>query len=100
MPIGEFIRNHALVTFAETFAVVACFAIFYLSTAFALAHGTVALGYSREVFLTTQLSAILFLALGIIVSGIWADATSAARVLTWGCAATIGMGLLFGPLLG
>lgn len=100
VPIGELIRNHALATFAGTFAVVACFAIFYLSTAFALAHGTTALGYDREVFLAVQLAAILFLVLGIIVAGVRADATSAVRVLTWGCAATIGLGLMFGSLLG
>ncbi|RFC35896.1 MAG: putative arabinose efflux permease, MFS family [Candidatus Nitrotoga sp. SPKER] len=100
VPIGELIRNHALATFAGAFAVVACFAIFYLSTAFALAHGTTALGYNREVFLAVQLAAILFLVIGIIISGICADAFNAARVLTWGCAATIGLGLIFGPLLG
>lgn len=100
VPIRELIRNHALATFAGTFAVVACFAIFYLSTAFALAHGTTALGYDREAFLAVQLVAILFLVFGIIISGIRADANGAARVLTWGCAATIGMGLVFGPLLG
>jgi MFS family permease len=100
VPISELIRNHTLATFAGTFAVVACFAIFYLSTAFALAHGTTALGYNREVFLAVQLAAILFLALGIIVSGVRADATSAVRVLTWGCAATVGIGLIFGSLLG
>jgi Sugar (and other) transporter len=100
VPIGELIRNHALTTFAGTFAVVACFAIFYLSTAFALAHGTTDLGYDRELFLIVQLAAVLFLATGIVISGIRSDATSAGRVLTWGCAATIGIGLIFGPLLG
>ena len=100
VPIGELIRNHALAAFAGTFAVVACFAIFYLSTAFALAHGTTTLGYDRETFLTIQLAATLFLVLGIIAAGVQADASSSARVLTWGCVATIGMGLMFGPLLG
>jgi MFS family permease len=100
VPIGELIRNHALAAFAGTFAVVACFAIFYLSTAFALAHGTTALGYERETFLAVQLAATLFLVLGIITAGVRADASSSARVLTWGCIATIGMGMMFGPLLG
>jgi len=100
VPIGELIRNHALATFAGTFAVVACFAIFYLSTAFALAHGTTALGYDRETFLAVQLAATVFLVLGIIAAGVQADASSSARILTWGCVATIGMGMMFGPLLG
>jgi len=100
VPIGELIRNHALAAFAGTFAVVACFAIFYLSTAFALAHGTTTLGYDRETFLAVQLAATVFLVLGIIAAGVQADASSSARVLTWGCVATIGMGVTFGPLLG
>ncbi len=100
VPIGELIRNHALAAFAGTFTVVACFAIFYLSTAFALAHGTTTLGYDRETFLAVQLAATLFLVLGIIAAGMQADVSSSARVLTWGCVATIGMGIMFGPLLG
>ncbi|MDL1867341.1 MHS family MFS transporter [Betaproteobacteria bacterium PRO4] len=100
VPIGELIRKHALVTFAGTFTVVACFAIFYLATAFALAHGTTTLGYNREQFLITQLAAIMFLAAGIIIAGIRSDKVSANQVLGWGCAATIGLGLIFGPILG
>lgn len=100
IPIGELIRKHAAITFAGTFTVVACFAIFYLSTAFALAHGTTVLGYDRELFLLTQLAAILFLAMGIILAGIRADQQHANQVLTWGCAATIMLGLIFGPALG
>lgn len=100
VPLRELIRNHALATFAGTFTVVSCFAIFYLSTAFALAHGTTVLEYDRERFLIIQLAAILFLAIGIILAGIYADVMSAQKMLTGGCAATIGLGLIFGPLLG
>ncbi len=100
VPIGELLKNHLATTFSGVFAVVACFAIFYLSTAFALAHGTTSLGYDREVFLAVQLAAILFLVLGIIVSGIYSDSSNPAAVLIGGCAATIGLGLVFGPLLG
>lgn len=100
VPLGELIRHHLLATIAGTFAVVACFAIFYLSTAFALGYGTTALGHDREDFLLTQLAAIGFMAIGIIWAGYRADATSSGRVLMLGCLATIGVGLLFGPLLG
>lgn len=99
VPIRELIRKHAAITFAGTFTVVACFAIFYLSTAFALAHGTTTLGYDREQFLITQLAAIIFLAAGITIAGIRADKVNANQVLTWGCVATIGLGLVFGPIL-
>jgi MFS family permease len=99
VPIGELFKRHLLPTLAGTFAVVACFAIFYLSTSFALAHGTTTLGYPKEQFLLIQLGAILFMAAGIIFAGYWSDAASPHKVLTWGCGATILIGFLFGPAL-
>ncbi|MBL0916548.1 MAG: MHS family MFS transporter [Sphingopyxis sp.] len=99
VPLGELFRNHLLPTLAGTFAVVACFAIFYLATSFALAHGTTTLGYPKEQFLLIQLGAILFMAGGIVFAGYVSDATSAQRVLTWGCGATVLVGFLFGPAL-
>ncbi len=99
VPISLLLRHHLTLTLAGIFAVVACFAIFYLATSFALAHGTTVLGYDRTEFLIVQLFAILFMAAGIIYSGYKSDATSAQKVLTWGCGATIVIGLGFGPLL-
>ncbi|MDZ3831395.1 MAG: MFS transporter [Sphingopyxis sp.] len=99
VPLGELVRHHLLTTLAGIFAVVACFAIFYLATSFALAHGTTTLGYPKEAFLLVQLGAILFMAAGIIYAGYASDASSAQRVLTWGCGATILIGLIFGPAL-
>ncbi|MBE1527975.1 MFS family permease [Sphingopyxis sp. OAS728] len=99
VPLGELFRHHLLPTLAGTFAVVACFAIFYLATSFALAHGTTALGYPKEQFLLIQLGAILFMAGGIVFAGYVSDVTSAQRVLTWGCGATVLIGFLFGPAL-
>lgn len=99
VPIGELLRHHLASTLAGTFAVVACFAIFYLSTSFALAHGTTALGYRKELFLLVQLGAILFMAAGIVFAGYASDASSAQRVLTWGCGATVLVGAIFGPSL-
>ena len=99
VPLGELFRHHLLPTLAGTFAVVACFAIFYLATSFALAHGTSKLGYPKEQFLLIQLGAILFMAAGIVFAGYRSDASSAQRVLSRGCGATILIGFLFGPSL-
>ena len=82
------------------FGVVACFAVFYIATAFALGYGTGALGHSRAAFLGVQLIAIPFMAAGIVIAGWWSDRASPRTVLLWGCAATIGVGLLTAPLLG
>lgn len=99
VPIGDLFRHHLVATLAGTFAVVACFAIFYLATSFALGHGTQALGYPKEQFLLIQLGAILFMAVGIIFAGYVSDASSEQRVLTWGCGATVLVGFVFGPAL-
>lgn len=100
VPLAEVIRTQPRELIAGTLAVVACFAIFYLATAFALGHGTTTQGYDREAFLLTQLVAILFMAAGIVAAGYWSDMTSPRRVLMWGCVATIPTGLLMAPLLG
>jgi len=100
VPMAEVVRTHPRQLFGGTFAAIACFAIFYLSTAFALGYGTTKLGIAREAFLGIQLVSILFMAAGIIVSGYWADRTSPARVLAIGCAALVGASFTTGPWLG
>jgi MFS family permease len=98
-PIAELLKRHPLETVAGTFAVVACFAIFYITTAFALGYGTTELGYSRQTFLGVQLGAIGFMAAGIIWAGWWSDRTNPRRVLMAGCMATIVGGVLLGPMM-
>lgn len=100
VPMAELFAHHARPTIAGTFAVVACFAVFYLATAFALGYGTTSLGYDRESFLAVQLGAILFMALGIVLAGWWSDLTSPKAMLLAGCAGTILVGALMAPLFG
>jgi len=99
VPLAEVVRHHPGALVGGTFAVVACFAIFYLATAFALGHGTTVLGHDRESFLLVQLGAILFLAAGIIVSGYLADRSSPRRILMLGALLTVPTGLLMAPLM-
>ena len=100
LPLADLLRHHLWAAIAGTFAVVACFAIFYITTAFALGYGTATLGIDREVFLGLQLGAILFMALGIVSAGWWADKASPRRVLIAGCLGTIPMGVIFGSAIG
>jgi MFS family permease len=100
VPIASLVKDHARAVLAGTFAVVACFALFYLATAFALGYGTTALGYSREQFLAVELGAILFLAAGVIVASMLADRSGAERMLVIGFVGCIAAGLLMGPMLG
>jgi MFS family permease len=99
VPLGRVLRFHWGATLAAGAGVVACFAIFYLSTAFALGHLTTARDMAREEVLALQLAANLFLALGIVLAAIFSDRWTPGRVLGWGAAATIALGLVFGPAL-
>ncbi|MBX3564553.1 MAG: MFS transporter [Sphingomonas sp.] len=98
VPVGELFRDHLGPTLAGTIATVACFALFYVSTVFVIGYATKTLGYDRETFLTMELGAILFMAVGIVVSSIWADKRNAGRVLMIGCVWTMGAGTVIGLL--
>jgi MFS family permease len=100
VPLAEVVRRHPGALVGGTFAVVACFAIFYLSTAFALGYGVGTLHYSRETFLGVQLGAILFLAIGILAAGYGSDASNPRTVLMAGCVGTVLVGALMGPVMG
>jgi MFS family permease len=100
VPLKEVIVQHTAALIAGTFAVIACYAIFYLSTAFALGYATTALHLARNDVLAVQLVAILFMALGIVVSGYAADRRTPRHVLRFGCVCTIGVGFLTQPLMG
>ncbi|MCG7346901.1 MFS transporter [Sphingomonas sp. ACRSK] len=100
VPLAELFRSHLRGTLAGTFGAVACFALYYIATAFALGHGTTRLGFSRDTFLSMQLFAILFMAAGIALAGWWADRSTTGRVLAFGCGGVIVAGLLMQPLMG
>jgi metabolite-proton symporter len=100
LPLGEVLRHHPREVIGGTFTVVACFALFYLMTAFALGYGVGTLKYSRETFLAVELGAIVFLAAGILVAGWWSDKTTPRRVLMTGCALTVAAGFLLPVMMG
>jgi metabolite-proton symporter len=100
VPIAELFRNHWRQTLCGTLGVIACYAVFYLATAFALGYGVTKLGYSRTTFLQVQLGAILFMAAGIIVAGWLSDKLTPRKVLTVGCVAVVGVGAVLAPMLG
>src|SRR5690606_32642148 len=99
VPLGAVLRRHSLPTLAASAGAVSAFAIFYLSTAFALSHMTAERRVSRETMLALQLAANLFLAIGIVIAAIGADRSSTGRMLGIGAAATVVLGLIFGPVL-
>ncbi len=99
VPIADLLRGHLRETLAGAAGVIACFALFYLATAFVLSYGTSTLGYGREAFLGLELGAILFLAAGIAIAGVYSDRGSARRVLARGFIVTIVVGLTMATLV-
>jgi MFS family permease len=101
VPLGEVARSHGGALLGGTIGAVACFATYYIATAFLLGWGTKSLGYSMQDFLGCQLVAILFMAAGIYLAAWAADAKwDPRRVLAAGCAMVAGLGFVMAPLMG
>jgi MFS family permease len=100
VPIADLFRHHLRATVAGTAGVIACFALFYLTTAFALSYGTTTLGHGRQAMLGLEVGAVLFLAAGVILSSTLADRTGATAMLRWGFFGCLVSGVLMGPMLG
>ena len=99
VPFGALLREHSGAVLAGSATVIACFAIFYLSTAYALSFATTERGFARQDFQLVLLGAIGFLAVGIAIAAWASDRFGARRVMTWGAVATVVIGLPFGPIL-
>jgi metabolite-proton symporter len=96
LPIVRVLRDHSAVTVFGILGGIACFATFYMTTAFLLGYGTTTLGYARNQFLLVELGAVLFMALGIVVSGVLCDRFSPRAALIGGCVTVLA---LAGPLM-
>ena len=100
VPFGELVSRHFGPLAVGTIGAIACFALYYVATAFALNYGTKTLAYSAKDFLTVQLGAILFMAVGIYLSAWLSDRHyDERRVLMAGCVGTMGAGLLMAPMM-
>jgi MFS family permease len=100
VPLGELLSRHFGALAVGTIGAVACFALYYVATAFMLGYGTKTLGYSMKAFLGIQLGAILFMAIGIYAAAWLSDRRyDERRVLMAGCVGTMLAGLLMAPLM-
>jgi metabolite-proton symporter len=99
LPMLVVVRDHPKTLLFGTMIALATFVLFYLMTVFALAWGTTALGYSRQDFLLIQLFGILFFALTIPFSAVFADRHGRRRTLLVVTLAIAVFGFLMAPLL-
>jgi metabolite-proton symporter len=97
VPMFTVFREHPRMLLVGTMVSLATFVLFYLMTVFALAWGTSALGYTREKFLVMQLFGILFFALTIPLSAVFAERGRRSTLL--GVTAAIAVfGLVMAPM--
>ena len=99
VPLAEVFKRYPLQVFGGTFAAVICFALFYLTTTFALSYGVTNLHYSRNAFLEAQLGAIVFMAAGIAFAGWWSDRSTPRTVLMAGSVLAVVCGFLLAPMM-
>jgi metabolite-proton symporter len=100
VPLGELFRNYGGRTLLGTLAMVACFALFYLSTVFSLGYGTTALHITRQAFLALECLGILGMVLAVPISAALSDRFGRRPVLLIGLVLTALSGFSFAPLLG
>jgi metabolite-proton symporter len=97
VPMLTVFRDYTGTLVLGTMSSLATFVLFYLMTVFALTWGTTALGYSRETFLLMQLFGILFFALTIPISAVFAE-RGRRMTLLWVTASIAVFGLVMAPM--
>jgi metabolite-proton symporter len=99
VPLAEVFKRYPLRLLGGMFSVLACFALFYLTTTFALSYGATTLHYDRSGFLGVQIGAIVFMAAGIALAGWWSDRSTSRKVLMAGSLLAVVCGFLIAPMM-
>ena len=100
VPLAVLLRHHWLPLLQGSLAMVVCYALFYISTVFALGYGTGVRHIPRSDFLGLLCIAVLFMALATPISALLADRFGRRPVLLAGCAVAALSGLALPRLLG
>ena len=79
VPLAEVVRAHGLPLLQGALAIVVCYALFYISTVFALGYGVNAQHIPRTTFLAMLCIAVVFMALTTPISARLADAFHPVR---------------------
>lgn len=98
-PLAELFSAHRKPLVQGTLVMVACYAIFYITTVFTLNYATHTLGLSRDTFLALLCIAIFCMAAATPISALACDRFGRRPVLISGLCFTILTGLLLSPLV-
>ena len=100
LPLAELLRHHAAPLLLGALAMVVCYALFYISTVFALSYGVTTLGIPRPQFLGMLCVAVLFMAAATPLSARASDRYGRRPVLIAAGSAALLSGFLLEPMLG
>ena len=99
-PLVELLSRHALPLLLGALAMVVCYALFYISTVFALSYGVATLHIPRSQFLSMLCIAIVFMAAATPLAAIAGDRYGRRPVLLVAGSAAFLSGFLLAPMLG
>ena len=99
VPLVELFSQHWLQVLLGAAAMVVCYALFYITTAFSLSYGVSTLGYSREIFLALLCFAVLFMGAATPLAALASDRYGRKPVLIVGAVLAILSGFTMEPLL-
>lgn len=100
VPLLEVLRDHWVPLIQGSLAIVVCYALFYISTVFALGYGVNALHISRSDFLGLLCIAVIFMAIATPISAALSDRFGARPVLLISSALAAASGFCLPILLG
>jgi metabolite-proton symporter len=100
LPLAELLTHHAAPLLLGALAMVVCYALFYISTVFALSYGVTTLGIPRPQFLTMLCVAVIFMAAATPLAAWAGDRFGRRPVLLIASSAAFLSGFLLAPMLG
>ncbi|KXS33453.1 MAG: Major facilitator superfamily MFS_1 [Candidatus Gallionella acididurans] len=100
LPLAELFRHHAKSLLLGALAIVVCYALFYISTVFALSYGVATLAIPRPQFLGMLCVAVIFMAAATPLAAWAGDRYGRRPVLLAAGSAAFLSGFLLSPMLG
>ncbi len=100
LPLAELFRHHAKSLLLGALAIVVCYALFYISTVFALSYGVATLAIPRPKFLGMLCVAVIFMAAATPLAAWAGDRYGRRPVLLVAGGAAFLSGFLLSPMLG
>jgi metabolite-proton symporter len=100
LPLAVLFRHHAKPLLLGALAMVVCYALFYITTVFALSYGVATLHIPRPQFLSMLCVAVIFMAIATPLSAIAGDRYGRRPVLLVAGSAALLSGFLLEPMLG